>query len=222
LNYFVFLVNLNLLVLFFLFCLLMSVFFLFFCSFFILVSSLSENFEFLVHNEESLLILCFISFIFFAYNFFGVTLFEGFNSKALTLESQLLSVVNTRFQALVSAFCDFLFSKGLTLRFQFISVLALYKSAFFWSSFGYNYTFLVNWLILSKLEVFLKIKSQVLNPIRLRLTNFVLSPFLFGASASYFNRYFWPNFSYLLVKNSLRLESPHFFNNLRFFKILYL
>jgi hypothetical protein len=42
----------------------MSNFALLFISLIILLSSLSESFEFIVHNEESLLVLCFVAFIF--------------------------------------------------------------------------------------------------------------------------------------------------------------
>ena len=63
----------------------MNVFVLLFLSFFILLSSLSENFEFLVHNEESLLILCFIAFIFFAYNFLSVGFYGDFQKRVFDL-----------------------------------------------------------------------------------------------------------------------------------------
>ena len=67
----------------------MNNYMLLFVSIFIIVSCLSENFEFLVHNEESLLLLCFVSFIFFAYSFLSVIIFEGFQNKVLALETQL-------------------------------------------------------------------------------------------------------------------------------------
>ena len=66
--------------------------FVLFLSFSILLSSLSENFEFLVHNEESLLILCFIAFIFFAYSFLSVGFYDDFQKRVFDLEQQLVLV----------------------------------------------------------------------------------------------------------------------------------
>jgi hypothetical protein len=190
-------------------------------SFFILLSCLSENFEFLVHNEESLLILCFVSFIFFAYSFLSVTFFEGFKNKTLALENQLLIVVDTHFQALVSRFSDYFSGKGLFLRFQFVFTLAFYRSVFSWLVSSYIYKFSINWLILAKLVNLLRLKSEILDPIKLR-TRFSLSPVLFGNFTFYLKRYFRSNFSHLKVKNSSQLKNSQFFRALDLFKFLYL
>ena len=95
----------------------MNVFVLLFLSFFILLSSLSENFEFLVHNEESLLILCFIAFIFFAYNFLSVGFYDDFQKRVFDLEQQLVLVASSRFNVLLSSFNELLHRKDLVLRF---------------------------------------------------------------------------------------------------------
>ena len=85
--------------------------FVLFLSFFILLSSLSENFEFLVHNEESLLILCFIAFIFFAYNFLSVGFYDDFQKRVFDLEQQLVLVASSRFNVLLSSFNELLLYK---------------------------------------------------------------------------------------------------------------
>jgi len=105
----------------------MNTYILLLISFFILVSSLSENFEFLVHNEESLLILSFIAFIFFAYSFLSVGFFDDFQKRAVTLEQQLLLVVDTRFKSLISKFNKSFFYKGLIIRLQFFLALLLVR-----------------------------------------------------------------------------------------------
>jgi cbb3-type cytochrome oxidase subunit 3 len=98
---------------------------LFLISFVIFISSLSESFEFIVHNEESLLVLCFIAFIFFAYSFGSVEASDYIKKTAASLEDQLLLVVFSRFKALISNFNEFFFFRGLVIRFQFILALLL-------------------------------------------------------------------------------------------------
>jgi hypothetical protein len=98
---------------------------LFLISFVIFLSSLSESFEFIVHNEESLLVLCFIAFIFFAYSFGSVEASDYIQKTAASLEEQLLLVVFSRFKALISNFNEFFFLRGLVIRFQFILSLLL-------------------------------------------------------------------------------------------------
>merc|ERR1712166_420963 len=120
-------------------------------SFFILLSSLSESFEFLVHNEESLLILCFIAFIFFAYSFLSVGFFDDFQKRVSSLEQQLLVVVATRFKVLLFNFNEFFFRKGLVLRFQFILSLLISGFRLGCSVFSSDVKFLINSLFLFQL-----------------------------------------------------------------------
>jgi len=62
-------------------------------SIIILLSSF-EKVEIIVHNEEVLLALCFISFIFFAYSYLSDSVYEDFQKKVETLEGQLFSVIS--------------------------------------------------------------------------------------------------------------------------------
>jgi uncharacterized membrane protein YwzB len=101
----------------------MSNFALLFISLILLLSSLSESFEFIVHNEESLLVLCFVAFIFVAYSFLSLSVFDDFQKRVSSLEEQLLLVVVSRFKTLISNFNEFLFFRGLVIRFQFILAL---------------------------------------------------------------------------------------------------
>jgi uncharacterized membrane protein YwzB len=101
----------------------MSNFAVLFISLIILLSSLSECFEFIVHNEESLLVLCFVAVIFVAYSFLSLSVFDDFQKRVNSLEEQLLLVVVSRFKTLISNFNEFLFFRGLVIRFQFILAL---------------------------------------------------------------------------------------------------
>jgi len=177
-------------------------------SFFILLSSLSESFEFLVHNEESLLILCFIAFIFFAYSFLSVGFFDDFQKRVSSLEQQLLVVVATRFKVLLFNFNEFFFRKGLVLRFQFILSLLISGFRLGCSVFSSDVKFLINSLFLFQLGNTLRLKNQVLKPIQSRLNHFSLVPFLFGKSSAVV---FGLNFE-CFIKKSIYLGNSQFFH----------
>lgn len=185
----------------------MNAFVLLFLSFFILLSSLSENFEFLVHNEESLLILCFIAFIFFAYSFLSVGFFDDFQKRVSSLEQQLLVVVATRFKVLLSSFNEFFFRKGLVLRFQFILSLLISGFRLGCSVFSSDVKFLINSLFLFQLGNILRLKNQVLKPIQSRLNHFSLVPFLFGKSSA---TVFALSFECFIKKSLFSLDSQFF------------
>ena len=177
-------------------------------SFFILLSSLSESFEFLVHNEESLLILCFIAFIFFAYSFLSVGFFDDFQKRVFSLEQQLLVVVGARFKVLLSSFNDFFFRKVLVLRFQFILGLLTFGFRLSCLVFSSDVKFSINSLFLFQLSSILRLKSRLLKPIQSRLNHFSLVPFLFGKSSL---TVFGLSFD-CFIKKSIFLENSQFFH----------
>nr|AGQ42746.1 ATP synthase F0 subunit 4 [Phaeocystis globosa] len=189
----------------------MNVFVLLFLSFFILLSSLSENFEFLVHNEESLLILCFIAFIFFAYSFLSVGFYDDFQKRVSDLEQQLVLVACSRFNVLLSSFNELFFRKDLVLRFQFI--LGLLRSGLYldYSVFSSSLTFFFDSLLLFQLSNVLKLKNQILKPLKNRLNHFSLVPFLFGDSKAAISLVSHKTFA-RFIKKSIFSENLQFFH----------
>ena len=91
----------------------MSNFVLLILSIAILISSLSEKIELFVHNEEVLLTLCFIGFIFFAYSYLSDNFVEDFQKKIEGLEDQLFSVISLKFNATLSSFDELFLFKSL-------------------------------------------------------------------------------------------------------------
>lgn len=162
----------------------MSNFALLFISLIILLSSLSESFEFIVHNEESLLVLCFVAFIFVAYSFLSLSVFDDFQKRVSSLEEQLLLVVVSRFKTLISNFNEFLFFRGLVIRFQFILALLSMRLQSDWAASMFELNSSINSLFLSKLVNVLRLKTQVLKPIQDRLNTISLMPLLFSDSFS--------------------------------------
>jgi hypothetical protein len=116
---------------------------------------LSENFEFLVHNEESLLILCFIAFIFFAYSFLSVGFYDDFQKRVFDLEQQLVLVAGSKFNVLLSNFNELFLRKDLVLRFQFILGLLRSGIRLDYSVFSSNVTFFFNFYYFFILNFFI-------------------------------------------------------------------
>ena len=172
---------------------------------------MSENLEFLVHNEESLLILCFIAFIFFAYSFLSVGFYDDFQKRVSDLEQQLVLVACSRFNVLLSSFNEFFLRKDLVLRFQFI--LGLLRSGLYldYSVFSSSLTFFFDSLLLFQLSNVLKLKNQILKPLKNRLNHFSLVPFLFGDSKAAISLVSHKTFT-RFIKKSIFSENLQFFH----------
>jgi hypothetical protein len=61
-------------------------------------------FDFIVFNEEILLKLCFLSFLFYCFNTLSQSIFESFESRALKFEQDLLASFNTTKLSLIESF----------------------------------------------------------------------------------------------------------------------
>jgi hypothetical protein len=70
----------------------------------ICIASLLSFLDFIVFNEEILLALCFISFLFYCFNTLSDTIFQGFESRAAKFEQDLLSSFDGSKQAIISEF----------------------------------------------------------------------------------------------------------------------
>jgi hypothetical protein len=68
--------------------------------------------EIIVFNEEVLLALCFIAFVFFAYGYLNKTVFEMFEDRASKFETDLLFAFKTKYSQIVSHSKSLLFSKN--------------------------------------------------------------------------------------------------------------
>ena len=92
-------------------------------SIIIIISSLSEKLEIFVHNEEVLLTLCFIAFIFFAYSYLSDSISEDFQKKVEGLENQLFAVLSEKFSSTVAHFEELFLFKYLGLKLSIMESL---------------------------------------------------------------------------------------------------
>jgi len=87
---------------------------------FIFIFSVSCFFEFIVFNEEVLLTLCFLSFIFFIFNSLSETVSETFLSRASQFENDLFASFKAKQQRILSTFMSTLTSKDSFLKLQIV------------------------------------------------------------------------------------------------------
>jgi hypothetical protein len=84
---------------------------------------LASFFEFIVFNDEVLLTLCFVSFVFFAYSTLNKTFFDLFEDRANKFEADLLLAFMARFEASTIHSQDILFVKGLFVKQEIFELL---------------------------------------------------------------------------------------------------
>lgn len=91
-------------------------------AFLILVASFTEL---LVFNEEVLLALCFVAFVFFAYSYLGQTVLSIFEDRASKFEADLLQAFGSNFNSTLSSFYELLIIKGFSSKIAVLEILLL-------------------------------------------------------------------------------------------------
>ena len=71
---------------------------------FLFIFAVSCFFEFIVFNEEVLLTLCFLSFIFFIFNTLSATVADTFSSRAEQFENDLVASFKLTQQRILTSF----------------------------------------------------------------------------------------------------------------------
>ena len=97
----------------------------------ILIGSFSEL---IVFNEEVLLALCFISFVFFAYNYMSETIAAIFVDRAVKFEADILVAFEAKHSAISSYANDLLLSKMLFQGLTFFEVAVRQYNEFLFTS----------------------------------------------------------------------------------------
>tara|TARA_B110000902_G_scaffold236538_1_gene282763 strand:+ start:2509 stop:3084 length:576 start_codon:yes stop_codon:yes gene_type:complete len=152
-------------------------------SIIILLSSF-EKLEIIVHNEEVLLALCFISFIFFAYSYLSDSVYEDFQKKVETLEGQLFSVISERFNSILAHFDELFLFKSLEAKLSIIENL-LYSRIFF-HFFSFQQQALkdrVSSLITGKLMEVVRAEAKIVEEIQKKTMKSVLVSLILPASS---------------------------------------
>lgn len=152
-------------------------------SIIILISSF-EKIEIIVHNEEVLLALCFISFIFFAYSYLSDSVYEDFQKKVETLEGQLFSVISERFNSILVHFDELVLFKSLEAKLSIIENL-LYSRIFF-HFFSFQQQALkdrVSSLITGKLMEVVRAEAKIVEEIQKKTMKSVLVSLILPASS---------------------------------------
>ena len=169
--------------------------------------------EIVVFNEEILLSLCFLSFVFFCFNTLSDSVADNFSATASKIESDLLVSYSSSKTASVAKFYSFLQLRGLSSKFK----LLLSSILLFLGTSADNYTFKLKNTFVS--IAFLKLNELVLLENNLfssfQQTNVIslLYPLLFQTikSSSFLTTSFLPNTSSnASAKNLFTLKSFSF------------
>jgi len=73
----------------------------------ICLASLLSFFDFIIFNEEILLALCFLSFLFYCFNTLSESVFSSFESRAAKFEEDLLASFDSSKLAIISEFNNY-------------------------------------------------------------------------------------------------------------------
>ena len=95
--------------------------------------------EILVFNEEVLLALCFIAFVFFAYSKLNNTISSFFKDNALKLENELLYSLVLKSEKIIIQFNDSYHSRKLQNSNLLLESLALFSISSFINNFFFKF-----------------------------------------------------------------------------------
>jgi hypothetical protein len=169
-------------------------------SIIIILSSLSEKLEFFVHNEEVLLTLCFIAFIFFAYSYLSDSISEDFQKKVEGLENQLFGVLSEKFSSITTHFEELFLFKYLGLKLSIMeSLVDTRLSSNFLTAQPQVLKDSVNALTLSKLMEIVRAEAKIVEELQKKTMKSVLISLVLSTS-SY--SYVKPLKQAMLVDNS--------------------
>jgi hypothetical protein len=135
--------------------------------------------EFFVFNEETLLALCFFSFIFFSFNSMGDTVVDIFQSRALKFESDLLLSFNLSKQSVMKSFSEYFLSRGFgsKLKILFITVSNHLSLSSKYSSFKFSRVFYLAGF--SKLFELISFENKLFSSFHKKSVSLLLYPLIF-------------------------------------------
>jgi hypothetical protein len=140
--------------------------------------------EVIVFNEEILLAMCFFSFIFFAFNSLGDSIYESFQSRALKFENDLLLSYTFSKASVSEQFSALLLSRG------FVSKLKVLTQCFstFFSVFSKHLSFqrvsIVLNICLNKLSELSAFEAKLYLSSQKKCVSLLLYPLIFKTTSN--------------------------------------
>jgi hypothetical protein len=202
----------------------MSVITLLLISVLFFVSSLSESLEFIVHNEETLLALCFVAFIFFIFNYLGTDIFDDFQKSAALLEKRLFSVMSEKFKNIAVFSSEFSFMSGVLDKVTICFVLFSYRIKSDWSFFSIAlFRDEITSIFLVKTFSVAKLYAQITKSAQNRTLSFLMIPLVINSKWS--DRAFISNgktrpIKRVLTYTAIRISTGTFFYKLQGLKTI--
>jgi hypothetical protein len=92
----------------------------------IFIFAICSFFEIIIFNEEALLTLCFVAFIFFCFNTLSVSVLEAFNARGAKFEADLFVSFQLTKTNISAKFSNFLKLRGILVKFKLLSTSIIF------------------------------------------------------------------------------------------------
>jgi|TARA_B110000444_G_scaffold260226_1_gene306441 hypothetical protein len=152
---------------------------------FIFIFSISCFFEIIVFNEEVLLTLCFLAFIFFIFNNLSETVSETFISRAAQFENDLFVSFKAKQQRILSTFMSTLTSKDSFAKLQIVENSILFFLTSYAISSKTKLLTSLNETTLSKMSELSLFEKMSIENTQKQCIRTLLYPLIFKTSKSY-------------------------------------
>ena len=152
---------------------------------FLFIFSVSCFFEFIVFNEEVLLTLCFLSFIFFIFNNLSASISETFLSRATQFENDLFVSFKAKQQRILSTFISTLTSKDSFLKLQIVENSILFFLTTYAISCKTKLLIALNETTLAKISELSIFEKLSIENTQKHCVRALLYPLIFKTSKSY-------------------------------------
>ena len=147
--------------------------------------SVSCFFEFIVFNEEVLLTLCFLAFIFFIFNNLSASISETFASRATQFENDLFVSFKVKQQRILSTFIGTLTSRDSFLKLQLVEDSILFFLTTYTNSCKTKSLVALNETTLFKMSELSTFDKMSMENTQKHCVRALLYPLIFKASKNY-------------------------------------
>lgn len=152
-----------------------------------IISSLTEKFEFIVHNEEVLLFACFVSFVWSAHAYLSIGISEDFQKKVQGLEDQFFSVISEKFSGSIAYFDELFMFKGLEAKLLIVKTLVFTRLFSHFTNFQITFwKDTVNLRTSARLMEILRAENKIIEEVQLKsIKSIIISLILPKSSFDY-------------------------------------
>lgn len=141
--------------------------------------------EIIVFDEEVLLALCFVSFIFFAYSYLNLSIYELFEDRSNKFETDLLIAFEGKYSQMLILSKSFSLDKSLSKKISIVSKLEKASLKTLKASLLMKLNAHINNLVTTLLNDTLTIEKKIAFEVQQNKIERVIYPFIYSSNANY-------------------------------------